>query len=152
MRSSYWAKGVEPKVGFLRNVRIKNVEAEIGGRSWREVLLDHNIPDAEWATGQPEAPYDSCISGLPGHLVENVVIDTFKVRVPGGATVVPDVAQIPEKPEVYPHGGNFGVLPAYGLFVRHARNVTIKNAVFEPARPDARPPVASFDAPDLVVE
>ena len=152
LRSAYWAKGVEPKVGYLRTVRIKNVEVEIGGRSWREVLLDHDIPDAEWATGQPEAPYDSCVSGLPGHLVEDVVIDGLNVRVPGGATVVPSVEQIPEKPEVYPHGGNFGVLPSYGLFIRHAKNVTIKNAVFKPERPDARSPVASFDAPGLVVE
>ena len=152
LRPSYWAKGLEPKVGCLRKVHIRNVTAEIGGRSWREVLLDHNITDAEWATGQPEAPYDSCISGLPGQLVEDVSIDGLQARVPGGADVVPDVARIPEKPDIYPHGGNFGVLPAYGLFVRHAKNVTIRNAAFEAARPDARPPFASFDAPGLSIE
>jgi len=152
LRPSYWAKGLEPKVGCLRKVHIRNVTAEIGGRSWREVLLDHGIPDAEWATGQPEAPYDSCISGLPGQLVEDVTIDGLKVRAPGGAEIVPDAARIPEKPDIYPHGGNFGMLPAYGLFVRHAKNVRIRNATFEIARPDARPPVASFDAPGLSIE
>jgi alpha-tubulin suppressor-like RCC1 family protein len=152
LRPSYWAKGLEPKVGFLRGIRIRDVEAEIGERSWREVLLDHGIPDAEWATGQPETPYDSCISGLPGHLVEDVVIDGLKVRVPGGAAVVPDAATLPERPDVYPHGGNFGVLPAYGLFVRHAKDVAVRHAVFETARPDARPPVASFDAPGFSAE
>jgi hypothetical protein len=97
----------------------------------------------------PEAPYDSCISGLPGHRVERVVIDGFKVRVPGGAQSVPEAAALPERPDAYPHGGNFGPLPAYGLFVRHAQGVTLKNASFESVRPDARPPVASFDAPDF---
>ena len=152
LRSSYWAKGLEPKVGCLKKIRIRNVDAEIRRRSWREVLLDHGIPDAEWATGQPETLYDSCISGLPEHLVEDVVIDGFKVRVPGGATAVPDAKQLPERPDVYPHAGNFGVLPAYGLFIRHAKNVTVRKAVFEVASPDARPPVASLDAPGLSVE
>ena len=152
LRPSYWAKGLEPKVGYFRNIRIRDVSVEIGERSWREVLLDHAIPDAEWATGKPEAPYDSCISGLPGHLVENVVIDGFKVRVPGGAATVPDAAAIPENPAVYPHGGNFGTLPAHGLFVRHAKDVTVRNATFETVRPDARPPTASLDAPGFTVE
>ena len=152
LRPSYWAKGTAPKVGCLRNIRIRDVEAEVGSRSWREVLLDHAIPDAEWATGTPEGPYDSCISGLPDHPVENVVIEGFKVRVPGGATEVPAAEALPERPEVYPHAGNFGVLPAYGLFVRHATNVTVRRASFTAVRPDARPPVASHDAPGFRLE
>jgi len=152
LRSSYWDKGLEPRPGFLRNIRISNIDAEIGTKSWREILLEHNIPDAEWANGKPEAPYDSCISGLPGHLVEDVVIDNMKVRVPGGETVIPDAAQLPERPDVYPHAGNFGTLPAFGLFIRHARNINIRNAVFETVQPDARPPIASSDVQGLVVE
>lgn len=152
LRSSYWAKGTVPQVGCLRNIRIRDVEAEVGSRSWREVLLDHGIPDAEWATGTPEGPYDSCISGLPDHPVENVVIEGFKVRVPGGATEVPVAESLPERPEVYPHAGNFGVLPAYGLFVRHATNVTVRRASFTAVRPDARPPVATHDAPGFRLE
>jgi alpha-tubulin suppressor-like RCC1 family protein len=152
LRPSYWAKGLAPKVGHLRDIRIRNVEADIAYRSWRELLLEHGIPDAEWATGKPESPYDSCISGLPGHRVENVVIEGLKVRVPGGETAVRDAAALPERPEAYPHAGNFGVLPAHGLFVRHARNVTVKGAHVQTARPDVRPPVASSDVEGFVVE
>jgi hypothetical protein len=152
LRPSYWAKGLEPKVGCLRKISIRNVEADVGSRAWREILLEHGVPDAEWATGRPEGPHDNCISGLPDHAVEDVTIDGLRVRVPGGATRVPAAETVPERPDVYPHAGNFGLLPAYGLFVRHARNVTVRGAVFETARPDARPPVASFDAPGLSVE
>lgn len=152
LRRSYWAKELEPKVGYLRDIRIKNVEVDIGNRSWREILLDHDIPGAEWATAMPETPYDSCISGLPEHPVENVVIENLRVRVPGGMNTIPDAATLPERPEIYPHAGNFGVLPAHGLFVRHANGVTVRNAVFELSQPDARPPVAEFDTHDLVVE
>ena len=152
LRPSYWAKGLEPKVGCLRNVRIRNVEVDIGEKSWREVLLEHGIPDAELATGRPESPYDSCISGLPGHPVEDVVVDGLRVRVPGGVQTVPDAAELPERPEAYPHAGNFGTLPAHGLFVRHAKAVTLRNVVSEAIEPDARPSVAEFDTEGLTIE
>ncbi len=152
LRPSYWDKGLTPKVGFLRDLRVSGLTADIAYRSWREILLEHDIPDAEWATGRPETPYDSCVSGLPGHPVENVMIENVAVRVPGGVRQVPDAATLPERPEAYPHGGNFGTLPAYGLFVRHARNVNVRNARFATEQPDARPPLASFDAVGLVTE
>ena len=149
LRPSYWAKGLTPKVGHLRKIRIRNVEAEIACRAWRDILLEHGIPDAEWATGRPESPYDSCISGLPENAVEDVVIEGLKVRVPGGVAEVRDAAALPERPEVYPHAGNFGTLPAYGLFVRHAKGVTLRGAVFETARPDARPAVAAYRVEEM---
>ncbi|MBT3374184.1 MAG: hypothetical protein HN742_31450 [Lentisphaerae bacterium] len=152
LRPYYWAKGLAPKVGYLRNIRIRNIEVEIGHRSWREILLEHRIQDAELATGRPEAPYDSCISGLPGHPVEDVTIEGFRVRVPGGVSTVPIAADLPERPEAYPHAGNFGRLPAHGLFIRHATGITLRSTAFETARPDARPPVAEFDTRGLTIE
>jgi len=152
LRPHYWAKGLVPKVGYLRNIRIRNVEVDIAHKSWREILLEHHIPDAEWATGRPETPYDSCISGLPGHPVENVSIDGMRVRVPGGVTTIRDVAKLPERPEVYPHAGNFGTLPAHGLFIRHAKDITLRNLAFEVERPDSRPPIAHFDTEGLKIE
>ena len=152
LRPHYWGKGLTPKVGHLRNIRIRDVKVEIGHKSWREILLEHGIADAEWATGRAETPYDSCISGLPGHLIENVSIDGMRVRVPGGATTVPDAAKLPERPDVYPHAGNFGTLPAHGLFIRHAKDIALRNVTFETARPDARPPIAHFDTEGLKIE
>ena len=149
LRPHYWAKGLEPKVGTLRDIHIRNLEVDVRSRAWRDILLEHRIPGAEWATGRPESTYDSCISGLPGHLVENVTVQKATIRVPGGEKTVPDAATLPERPEVYPHGGNFGLLPAYGLFVRHAKNVTLDDVIFEPREPDARPPIAEFDVQGL---
>ena len=145
LRPGYWTKGLEPKVGTLRDIRIRNLEVDVRSRAWRDILLEHGIPGAEWATGRPESTYDSCISGLPGHYVENVTVQRATIRVPGGETTVPDATTLPERPEVYPHAGNFGLLPAYGLFVRHARGVALKDVVFETREPDARPPVAEHD-------
>ncbi len=152
LRPNYWAKGLQPRPGHLRGIRIRDLEATVSSRGWREILLEHGIPGAEWATARPESAYDACISGLPGHPVEDVLIEGVRVRVPGGVEAAPTAEDIPERPEVYPHAGNFGVLPAHGLFVRHASRVTIRKAVFETGRPDARPPVSAIDAEGLVVE
>lgn len=147
LRPSYWAKGLVPKVGFLRHIRIRNVSGNIATRAWRDLLLEHGIPDGEWATGLPEHTYDSCVSGLPEHFVEDVLIEKLDIRVPGGGMTIRDAATLPECPEAYPHAGNFGTLPAYGLFVRHAKNVTLQDVRFTPALPDVRPAFAAHDAP-----
>ncbi len=152
LNSAYWAKGVEPKVGFLRDIRISDVKGNTATRAWRDLLLEHGIADGEWAIGQPEKWCDSCISGLPGHFVENVKIEKLDIRVPGGVDFVPDAAKLPERPEAYPHAGNFGTLPAHGIFVRHAKNVTIRRSCFTTESPDARPPFASHDALGFSVE
>lgn len=152
LRKEYWAKGLEPKVGFLRNIRIQDVRGSTATRAWRDLLLEHNITDGEWATGRPERAYDSCVSGLPRHFVEDVLIEKLDIRVPGGVDFVPEAATLPERPEAYPNAGNFGTLPAHGIFVRHAKGVTIRKARFKAESADARPPFASHNAPGFSVE
>lgn len=152
LRPNYFAKGLQRRPGYLRNIRIRDLEATVSSRAWREILLEHGIPGAEWATARPESAYDACISGLPGQPVEDVLIEGVRVRVPGGVGTVPRAEDLPERPDAYPHAGNFGLLPAHGLFVRHASRVTLRKAVFETAQPDARPPVAAIDAEGLVLE
>jgi hypothetical protein len=39
----------------------------------------------------------------------------------------------------------FGLLPAYGLFVRHAANISVRDVEFSFAQPDTRPAVVLMD-------
>jgi hypothetical protein len=39
----------------------------------------------------------------------------------------------------------FGLLPAYGLFIRHARDITVENVTVGYAAEDRRPPVVLQD-------
>jgi len=43
-------------------------------------------------------------------------------------------------------------LPAHGIFVRHARDVTIRKTRFKTESPDVRPSFASHNAPGFSVE
>lgn len=38
-----------------------------------------------------------------------------------------DPYNVPELPRVYPEPSNWGILPAYGMYIRHANNVSLKN-------------------------
>jgi hypothetical protein len=50
--------------------------------------------------------------------------------------------KVPESEKEYPENRMFGwSLPAYGLYVRHVKNLTLDNVQFNLAQPDARPAV-----------
>lgn len=90
------------------------------------------------------------IAGLIGHPVEDVVLENIHVTYPGGGTLEEARRQdIPEREANYPENTTFGVLPAYGLYLRHARGITLREIHLELARPDLRPAVVGDDVEDL---
>jgi polygalacturonase len=101
---------------------------------------------------QANAPYASIVAGLPEAPVEDVRISNLTVIHGGGGTFDDAQRQVPELADHYPEPSMFGVTPAYGLFVRHARNLEVHHADLRTASKDGRPPVvlhnidgASFD-------
>jgi len=46
-------------------------------------------------------------------------------------------------PLAYPEFSQFKELPAWGFYVRHAKNITFKNVTFRAKNPDYRPAVVS---------
>ena len=53
---------------------------------------------------------------------------------------------VPEARDVYPEPSQFGVLPAHGLYVRHARGLKVDGLTIVTDLPDARPPMVLEDA------
>jgi polygalacturonase len=114
--------------------------------------------------------YASIIAGLPGHPVEDVTLSNIRIVYRGGLSLddartqalannffaggrgaaTPDVTNrdpydIPDGEKLYPEPSMFGVLPAYGLFVRHARNVTLRDVEIGFQKEDGRPAVMLDD-------
>ena len=89
----------------------------------------------------------SSITGLPGALIRNVILDNFNVRSSGGGKLI--TGEIPEHPAKYPEALMFGELPAHALFIRHAEDVTIGRWKVQVAAPDARSPFVFIDAGQL---
>ena len=50
-----------------------------------------------------------------------------------------------ERETKYPEGTSWGILPAKGFFVRHARNIKFSNIVIKTEQPDIRPDFLKID-------
>ena len=124
----YEEGGEKPGVGTFRNVVLSNVVA----------------------TGT--SPIGCSITGLPGHKIENVCLSNLNLGFEGGGTREDASKEVPEKPESYPESTMFGVLPAYGLYCRHVKNLRLDNVHLETEQPDARPAVVFDDVEDLAVD
>ena len=91
-----------PTPGSLKNVTIDNVVAT-------------------------NATLQCSIAGIPEHDVENVSLSNIQITFSGGAPYQSADLPIPEVEGAYPEAEMFGAVPVYGLFVRHARGVTLTN-------------------------
>ncbi|MEO5957709.1 MAG: glycosyl hydrolase family 28 protein [Opitutaceae bacterium] len=56
-----------------------------------------------------------------------------------------DPYDVPEREDYYPEPSMFGLLPAYGLFVRHATNVVVERFEVSFAKADERPAIVLMD-------
>jgi polygalacturonase len=102
--------------------------------------------DGVYATG---ANVVGCpISGLPGYPIENVYLSNLDFSFAGGGTREQAARSIPEEPEKYPEYRMFGVLPAYGLYLRHVRELRMRDVRLRTEKPDARPAIVREDATD----
>jgi polygalacturonase len=88
------------------------------------------------------------ISGIPGHDVEDISVGNIKMYSQGGGNS-PQPDSIPENTNKYPEPGMFGANPAYGLFIRHAKNIKVTDAEFNCMAPDKRPALQFDDIEGL---
>jgi Glycosyl hydrolases family 28 len=119
-------------IAKLRRVVISGIRATVSGNE-------------KWRSGAT-----IIIAGLPGHPVENVVLNDIHITYPGGGTL-PEAARtdIPEREGAYPENTMFGVLPAYGFYLRHAKGITLRDVRLELEKPDLRPALICDDVDDL---
>ena len=110
------------RVGAIRRVNISNV-----------------------VVSQANAPFASIVAGLAEAPVEDVRISNLTVVHGGGGTAADALRQVPEEADHYPEPSMFGVTPAYGLYVRHARNLEVHHADLRSAGQEGRPPVLLDD-------
>jgi len=95
------------------------------------------------ATSTTKAP--SCtISGIPGARIGSVLLKNCYIEMPGGVATLPKKPA--EKEKAYPQSNLFGIVPAYGFYVRHADGVVFDHVNVGRYQPDVRPCFATDDA------
>jgi len=60
-----------------------------------------------------------------------------------------DPYDVPERETAYPEASMFGLLPAYGFYIRHARGIELDNVEIRLVEPDERPAIVLRDATDV---
>ena len=119
-RPYYEAQKID-KVGVLQNILISNVIAT-------------------------NAKMIGCsITGIPGNPVQNISLSHISIEFDGGGTIADFKREIPEVEKAYPEADMFGVLPVYGFFIRHAKNVSFTDITLKTKAEDLRPAVLLYD-------
>jgi len=139
-----------PPVGTLKNIRIRDVvakvtiedRAEAAQAEYRNLSVDTSpeVTDREKSRSGP-----IMITGIPGHYVENVILENVTISYPGGGTEKDAQRAVAEDIARYPEQFFFGVLPAWGAYIRHARNVEFRNVILKTRSSDARKKIVLDD-------
>jgi parallel beta-helix repeat protein len=110
------------------------------------------LRDIESVGGGKDEGFGSAISGIPGHPVEDVLLERVRIVVAGGGRPEDSADPIPERPEFYPEFDMFGPLPAYGLYARHVQGLVLRDVSIGFAVPDRRPALVCDRVQRLVLE
>ncbi|MGQ8338983.1 glycoside hydrolase family 28 protein [Sunxiuqinia sp. A32] len=141
------------KPGTIKNIHIHDIKVQVPfGR-----------PDIDYDMRGPEVdffhnPFPSSIVGIPGHKIENVLIENIEIEYPGRASKgmaylpITRLQQVPEQIEDYPEFSMFRELPAWAFYIRHAKGVTFKNIVLKLKNDDFRPAFVLDDVNGFSIE
>lgn len=144
--------------GVLENVNVNNIVVDgtespifirLGNRArgYKEGLAVTNVGKIDGVRisnvrVRNAGPTGCSITGLPGYPVENIHLDNISIHHKGGVTAeaMPKIEEsaADEREKSYPEATMWGVLPAKGFFVRHARNVKFTNIEIQTEQEDVR--------------
>lgn len=151
IRFSERRKGtVEP---CLKDIVIRNVMANVP-----LVKADRGYRYEGPVEDMPRNISPASIVGTPGHRIENVLIENVWLLYPGHGdstfayrgTSPQALADIPEWEKRYPEFSMWKELPAWGLYVRHADGVTLRNVRMEAGDADYRPAIVADDVNGMI--
>ena len=125
----------------MENITIRNVYAEVPVDK-PDYGVDYEGPTLE---DQPRNVLPCGIVGLAEQPIRNVKIENVEIKFPGGGDPsfakvgTYELEKVPEMPTSYPEFSQFKELPAWGFYIRHAKDVHFQNIKLTAAAQDYRP-------------
>ncbi len=138
----------------LKNITVENVEVQYRGGLTMEHAVEQRQLNTDWKFSQFHAKEH--VQSLPW------LVNTFFLKHEG---LLPraewdprtkswrdDPYNVPELPEVYPEPSNWGILPAYGIFAKHVKDLTLRNVKISCKIPDGRHVCVLDDVTDVRID
>jgi hypothetical protein len=135
--------GQPETVGIVRNISFHGIHAT--------VAKPVQLPDVPFTSAYNPGEVFSCIvlNGMGQAFLENISFHDVHVSFPGGGTA--EQAAVRDVPKVAGEYYEIGVPPAYGMFARNVRGLTLHDVRFEVATPELRPAVVFDHVEDAAV-
>ena len=118
--------------GIVRNISFSHIRANV-------TASPDQLPNMSFTSGYNIGEVRSCIAvnGVNDEYLENISFDDVHITFGGGGT-----ADDASRRDIPQHAGEYfelGRLPAYGMYARGVRGLTINNMRLEVTQPDLRP-------------
>ncbi len=115
-------------IGTFERVTIRNVKAIAADKA------------------QLTPPSGILITGIPGHYITDLTLENIEIQLLGTGTQEDAKSVVPEAIDQYPEVKTFGPkIPAYGVWARHVKGLTLRNVTFKLKNPDMRPEIICED-------
>jgi polygalacturonase len=111
----------------------------------------HRIIISNIVAWNVDARHGAIISGLPGHDIEDLQLSDIRIYYKGGGTKDSVNRIVPEYEKEYPEPGRWGVMPSYGFFLRHIKNLKLRDVQVSFMKNDFRPPFILDDVKGAVI-
>lgn len=130
--------------GIVRNISFHGIHAT--------VAKPVQLPDVPFTSGYNPGEVFSCITlnGMDQGFLENISFNDVHVTFPGGGTA--EQAAVRNVPKVAGEYYEIGVPPAYGMYARNVRGLTLHDVRFEVAAPELRPALVFDHVEDATVD
>ncbi|MFY0626961.1 MAG: right-handed parallel beta-helix repeat-containing protein [Reichenbachiella sp.] len=127
-----YKEDVQPEgraVGAIRNLTFRNIEGRL--------------------TGRIDPPTEGIMfTGLPGHFIEDVTMENINFSYSGFGDLNVKDRVIKEDEARYPEQLFFGVLPSYGMYLRHVKGLKLNNVNLTLRDQDDRQAIVMDDVHD----
>ncbi len=131
------------KPGIVRNISFSGIRAT--------VVVPHQFADVPFQSGYNPGEIKSCISlnAMNDNFIENVNFNDVHVTFAGGGTA--EDAAVRDVPKIAGEYYQAGVFPAYALYARNVRGLTLNNVRFGVSSPELRPALVFDNVEDVAV-
>lgn len=144
--------------GKMENIRVDNITMQaittaplfvrIGDRRrappGAAMATAHGISISRIRADDIDPRFAALIAGLPDSPVTDLILEDIELKFRAGI-VAPPAQPLPELADAYPEPSMFGPTPAWGLYMRHVRNVSLKGITLHTDTVESRPQILGDD-------